>query len=226
MVLITYRPEYRGQLTNLPGMQSISLEPLSDSETLALLDELLGPDRSATAIRALISQRAAGNPFFAQEMVRELADRHVLDGEPGNYRCAVDVAEVTVPATLHATLAARIDRLPSRAKRTLNAAAVIGSRLDLRLLSSVLDNAEMAALMDADLVEPVIGSPTPEYAFRHPLIREVAYESQLKSDRAGLHRRLADVIEESDPAAADKNAALIAEHMEAAGDCQPPTHGT
>src|SRR6185312_1658550 len=144
--------------------------------------------------------------FFAQEMVRELADRHVLDGDLGHYRCTIDVVEVTVPATLQATLAARIDRLSSHAKRTLNAAAVIGSRLDLDLLSSVVANADMAPLMDADLVEAVTGSSSVEYAFRHPLIREVAYESQLKSDRAELHRQLAGAIEQRDPAGADKNA--------------------
>ena len=60
--------------------------------------------------------------------------------------------------------------------------------------------------------------PLPEYAFRHPLIRAVANESQLKSDRAQLHRRLASLIEDRDPASADANAALIAEHLEAAGD--------
>jgi adenylate cyclase len=187
MVLITYRPDYRGLLANFTGAQSIPLGPLGDSESQALLEELLGSDPSTTAVRTLILERAAGNPFFAQEMVRELADRHVLDGDLGHYRCTIDVVEVTVPATLQATLAARIDRLSSHAKRTLNAAAVIGSRLDLDLLSSVVANADMAPLMDADLVEAVTGSSSVEYAFRHPLIREVAYESQLKSDRAELH---------------------------------------
>ena len=61
-------------------------------------------------------------------------------------------------------------------------------------------------------------TPRAEYAFRHPLIRTVAYESQLKSDRAQLHRRLAAAIEHRDPASADENAALIAEHLEAADD--------
>jgi hypothetical protein len=61
-------------------------------------------------------------------------------------------------------------------------------------------------------------TPHAEYAFRHPLIRSVAYESQLKSDRAELHRRLAAAIEAREPESADQNAALIAEHLEAAGD--------
>ena len=73
-------------------------------------------------------------------------------------------------------------------------------------------------LVSAELIDQVRFTPRPEYAFRHPLIRTVAYESQLKSDRAQLHRRLAAAIEQRDPGSADENAALIAEHLEAAGD--------
>ena len=85
MVLITYRPEYRGALAKVPGAQTISLAPLSDSETAVLLDELLGTDSSVAGIKALVAERAAGNPFFAQEMVRELAERAVLEGRPRRF---------------------------------------------------------------------------------------------------------------------------------------------
>jgi adenylate cyclase len=122
-----------------------------------------------------------------------------------------------VPATLQATLAARIDRLSPGAKRTLNAAAVIGSRFDADLLAGVVESAQLAPLVEADLVDQVMVGPRAEYTFRHPLIRAVAYESQLKSDRAELHRRLAAVIEQRGPGSVDENAALIAEHLEAAG---------
>ena len=87
-VLITYRPEYRGTLAHVPGAQTISLAPLTDSDTTALLDELLGPDSSVAAVRSLIADRAAGNPFFAQEIVRELAERGVLHGDRGAYAVA------------------------------------------------------------------------------------------------------------------------------------------
>ncbi|OBK52411.1 adenylate/guanylate cyclase domain-containing protein [Mycobacterium sp. 1081908.1] len=217
-VLITYRPEYIGPLIDTPGAQSISLAPLTVAETGTLLGQLLGSHPSVAAVKELVSERAGGNPFFAQEMVRDLAERGVLDGDRGSYRSATDIAEVTVPATLHATLAARIDRLGARAKQTLNAAAVIGSRLDADLLSSVVDGPLVAPLIEADLMEQVAATPRIEYAFRHPLIRAVAYESQLKSDRAALHRRLAAAIGEHDPGSADENAALIAEHLDAAGE--------
>jgi class 3 adenylate cyclase len=217
MVLITYRPEYRGALAKVSHAQTISLAPLSDSETGALLDELLGTDPSVAGIKALVAERAGGNPFFAQEMVRELAERAVLEGDRGGFTCGTDPAEVTVPATLQATIAARIDRLDRDAKQTLNAAAVIGSHFTPELLAAVGNAPVLDALLDAALIDQVRFTPGAEYAFCHPLIRTVAYGSQLKSDRAQMHRRLAAAIEAGEPELADRNAALIAEHLEAAG---------
>ena len=115
MVLITYRPEYQGALPRVHGAQTIALAPLSDSDTAALLGELLGPDPSVAELSAIMADRAAGNPFFAEEMVRELAERGVLDGERGGYVCRADIAEVGVPATLQATIA-RAHR-PARRRR-------------------------------------------------------------------------------------------------------------
>ena len=129
-----------------------------------------------------------------------------------------EVAEVSVPATLQATIAARIDRLDPNAKRTLSAAAVVGSRFGVDLLTVLGIEQALDELVKAELIDQVRFTREPEYVFHHPLIRMVAYESQLKSDRAGLHRGLAAAIEAREPESADENAALIAEHLEAAGD--------
>ena len=216
LVLVTYRPEYHGALTRVAGAHTVALAPLSDSETAALVAHLLGPDPSVDALGQRVAERAAGNPFFTEELVRELAERGVLRGEPGAYMSAAEVSEVSVPATLQATIAARIDRLDPKAKRTLSAAAVIGSRFGLDLLTVLGVEPVIADLVAAQLIDQV--SRQPEYVFHHPLIRAVAYEAQLKSDRAELHRRLAAAIEAREPESADQNAALIAEHLEAAGD--------
>ncbi|HSS22907.1 MAG TPA: adenylate/guanylate cyclase domain-containing protein [Mycobacterium sp.] len=218
MVLITSRPEYQGALTRVHGAQTIALAPLGDSAIAALIGELLGSDPSVGELAAIIAERAAGNPFFAEEMVRELAQRGVLAGERGGYVRQVDVAEVSVPATVQAAIEARIDRLNTPAKRTLNAASVIGARFGAGLLAALGIDVVVDEPLGAELIDQVRFTPTAEYAFRHPLIRAVAYESQLKSDRAELHRRVAAAIESRDPAAAEENAALIAEHLEAAGD--------
>ena len=137
MVLITSRPEYEGALTRVHGAQTIALAPLADSDTAALLDELLGSDPSVGELAAIIADRAAGNPFFAEEMVRELVQRGVLAGERGDYVCRADVAELSVPATVQAAIEARIDRLNTPAKRTLNAASVIGARFEAELLAAL-----------------------------------------------------------------------------------------
>ena len=218
LVLLTYRPEYHGALAHAAGAQTITLTPLSDAETSRLVTELLGPDPSVRHMGALISGRAAGNPFFAEEITRDLAERGALVGDRGGYTCHVDLADVNVPATLQATIAARIDRLPPAAKHTLAAASVVGARFNPDLLASLGIDPVVDDLIAAELVDQVRFTPGAEYAFRHPLIRTVAYESQLKADRAQLHRHLAAAIEAQDPEAADPNAALIAEHLQAAGD--------
>ena len=130
LVLITSRPEYEGALKQVHGAQAIALGPLDDSDTATLLAGLLGSDLSVRALSAVIADRAAGNPFFAEEMVREFVQRGVLTGEPGRYVCRTNVAELSVPATVQAAIEARIDRLSAPARRTLYAASVIGARFE------------------------------------------------------------------------------------------------
>ena len=218
MVLITYRPDYRGALTTIAGAQTIALRPLNTAQATTLIGELLGTDSSVRGLTDVISERVAGNPFFAQEIVRDLAERGAIHGAQGSYRLDREIADISVPATLHAVIAARVDRLSLAAKRTLSAAAVIGSRFSPELIAALGTAPVLDELITGELVDQVGFTPRAEYAFRHPLIRSVAYESQLKSDRAELHRRLAAAIEGRDPEAADEHAALIAEHLKAAGD--------
>lgn len=218
LVLITYRPEYSGALNRVSGAQSIALAPLSKAETVAFVTALLGPDPSVTRLATVIVERAAGNPLFAEEIVRDLAEQGVLRGNRGGYVSTADVAEISMPATVQATIAARIDRLSPAAKRTLSAAAVIGSTFSRRLMETLGIEPVFDDLLSGQFVDRSTFTGDPSYVFHHPLIRTVAYESQLKSDRAELHRRVAAAIESRDPEAADENAALIAEHLEAAAD--------
>ena len=218
LVLVTYRTEYQGALSRTPGAQSIALAPLEESQTVALVGHLIGSHPSVAALSEQIVQRAAGNPFFAEQIVRDLADRGVLAGERGGYECPGEVVDVEVPVTIQAAIAARIDRLNDDAKRTLNAAAVVGLRFGEQLLRELRDKVVIDELVRNELIDQVRFTPVAEYAFRQPLIRSVAYRSQLKSDRAELHRRLAGAIEETAGESADENAALIGEHLQAAGD--------
>jgi adenylate cyclase len=122
---------------------------------------------------------------------------------------------------VQAVLAARIDRLTAEAKSILNAAAVIGSQFDvdtLRALRPEAESDQLAELVSAELIDQTEFIPRQRYCFRHPLVRTVAYESQLSATRAQAHSRLAAAIEARGPAATDENAALIASHREAAGE--------
>ena len=219
LVLVTYRPEYEGALTRVHGAQTIALAPLSDSETAALVSRAAraGP----LCWRRWARRSPRGPPVIRSSPRRSCANWPSVvccAGSAGAYMSTAEAAEVSVPATLQATIAARIDRLDPKAKRTLSAAAVIGSRFSLDLLTALGVEPVVDDLVAAELIDQVRFTRQPEYVFHHPLIRTVAYESQLKSDRAELHRRLAAAIEARDPASADENAALIAEHLEAAGD--------
>ena len=96
LVLITYRPEYRGALGRLPGAQVVALRPLSGAQASALTTELLGAHGSVTEVAAQVTARAAGNPFFAEEIVRDLAERGVLHGRRGEYQSHADATDVQV----------------------------------------------------------------------------------------------------------------------------------
>jgi class 3 adenylate cyclase len=218
LVMVTYRPEYHGALSRVAGGQTIALAPLSESDSKALIVEQLGNDPSVAALVETIADRAAGNPFFAQELMRDLVEQGALRGGRGSYIRNVEHGDVTIPSTLHAAIAARIDRVDPACKRTLNAAAVIGSRFDAGLLVALGIDPVVDELVAAELIDQVKFTQPAEYAFHHPLIRAVAYESQLKADRANLHRRLASSIAERNPESPDENAALIAEHLESAGE--------
>lgn len=213
LVVVTYRPEYAGALSRSPRSQTITLEPLADSDIGALTGGVLGSDPSVTSLIGVVAKRAGGNPFFAEEIIRDLTEQGVLTGERGNCVCTRPIADVTVPGTLQAVIASRIDRLAESSKRTLNAAAVIGSRFTPGQLSKLEVGTVLDELVAAELIDQIGFAADAEYEFRHPLVRAVAYESQLAADRAHWHRRVAETREQT-----DANAALIAEHLEAAGE--------
>ena len=128
--------------------------------------------------------------------MRDLAERGVLQANRAPTCAERDAADVQVPASLQAAIAARIDRLGPTAKRTLNARGGHRVAIRRRLARPSRRDVELAELVAADLIDQVRSRGPLEYAFRHPMIRTVAYESQLKADRAQLHRALAAAIEE------------------------------
>jgi adenylate cyclase len=221
-LLVVYRPQYSGILSRIPAAHLITLAPLDDSHSAELIKGLLGEDPSVLGLSTVIADRAAGIPFAAEEIVRDLAERGELEGDPGAYVCVREVRDIHVPASLQAIIGARIDRLSATAKHTLHAAAVIGAQFDSDLLGSVLDSTpdarDMAALIEAQLIEQVASMRNATYAFSHPLIQQVAYESQLKAGRSELHRRVALAMQRTHGGFTGREAAIVATQYEAAGD--------
>ncbi|HEY0225354.1 MAG TPA: adenylate/guanylate cyclase domain-containing protein, partial [Mycobacterium sp.] len=115
-LLIVYRPQYSGSLSRITGAHAVKLEPLCDSHIGELINALLGTDPSVAGLPAVITERAAGLPFAAEEIVRDLVERGELEGDLGAYVCVREVGDIHVPASLQTLIGARIDRLTPTAK--------------------------------------------------------------------------------------------------------------
>src|SRR5439155_9022572 len=174
----------------------LRLDPLSPENAHALLDRLLGRDEAAAALKAVLIERTGGNPFFLEESVRTLVETGVLVGDRGAYGLARLAEEIQVPATVHAVLAARIDRLPPEDKALLHTAAVIGKEVPFALLRVVADLPEeplstgLMRLQGNEFLYETKLAPELEYAFKHALTHEVAYAGLLQDRRRILHARI------------------------------------
>jgi class 3 adenylate cyclase/tetratricopeptide (TPR) repeat protein len=226
LLVVNFRPEYRADWMGRSYYRQLTLAPLGPEALAELLGSLLGTDPSLAGLPELIRTRTGGNPYFIEELVRSLVESGALEGAPGRYRCVRKLETLAIPASVQGVLAARIDRLAEREKRVLQAAAVIGREFDEKLLHRIVDlpEAELAdalrALVQAELLFETALYPDLEYAFKHPLTRDVAYESQLQARRAETHRALGHALIERHGARIDEAAALIAEHLEQGGEAR------
>jgi class 3 adenylate cyclase len=204
-------------------VHQMPLAPLSRSAAQALLAELLGDDESTGALLALVEEHTAGNPLFIEEVVQSLAACGNLAGRPGAYRLTAPLDTLAIPDTVQSLLAARIDRLGAEAKDLLATAAVIGKQFERALLLAVagLDERTLAgaiATLEAgELVHELPGATPARYAFRHPLMQEVAYHAQLADRRARVHGSVARALEQLRADQLGEHAELIAHHWDAAG---------
>jgi class 3 adenylate cyclase len=225
LVLVNYRPEYTPAWSEHPRWEAIELTPLRREDTRELLRDLAGEDPSLDGLDEPIHERTGGNPFFIEEIVRELAESGYLEGERGAYRLARPIEDAGVPVTVQAVLAARIDRLSHDAKQLLQVASVLGKEVSAEALG-------MAAGLGTDAIEPSLREliaggflyeaeiyPQRLLAFRHPLTREVAYGTQLAEQRAATHAAAARaLIELNPPDRHDELSALIADHLFQGGE--------
>jgi adenylate cyclase len=224
LLILTYRPEYSGESLRGSHCEQLALRPLPKSAAGELLGSLLGEDCSLDGLADLIAARAVGNPFFCEELVQALAESGHLAGERGAYRLSKTLGEIVLPATVQATLAARIDRLSEQERELLQMASVIGYEVSEPVLRGVsgLPDGELSdvlrSLVVGELLSERMSDAGVAYEFKHPLTQEVAYRSQLTERRQRLHREVAVAIEQLEPEKLDERAALLAHHWQAAGD--------
>jgi class 3 adenylate cyclase/tetratricopeptide (TPR) repeat protein len=224
MLLVNFRPDHHAQWMSRSYYRQIALSPLGAEASERLLAELLGDDPSLDGLAELITERSEGNPFFIEEIVQSQVEEGSLLGERGAYRLVSPLEQVSVPASVQAVLAARIDRLGEREKAVLGAAAVIGREFSQPILEQVaglvLDELEeaLAELVSAEFVYLQELTPEPIYAFKHALTQQVAYDSQLEERRRALHAKAAGAIASGNPERLEERAALVAGHWEAAGE--------
>ena len=200
LLLVNYRPEYRHNWAGKSYYTQFSLAPLGAENATEMLDALLGSEPALRPLKNLIAQKTEGNPFFIEEIVQALFDQGTLVRN-GAVKLTRSLAEIHIPPTVQGILASRIDRLAAEVKELLQTLAVIGKNLPLGLIKRVTAKGEdklERMLSDLQTSEFIYEQPAlsePEYAFKHALTQEVAYNSLLIERRKILHERTANQIE-------------------------------
>jgi class 3 adenylate cyclase len=223
LLVVSFRPGFAASFMQRSHYRQIVMPPLASDQAQKLLLEHFGEDPSLALLSRNIIERAQGNPFFLEELVNTIAERGDFEGERGAYRLKGGIDTIPLPTTVQTVVAARIDHLEETAKQVLETASVIGRVVSLSILRLVtaLPHDELSeailSLRQAELLYDLPPYDQGLLAFRHPLLQEVAYETQLRSRRAELHAAAAKAIESLDWGKLDEFAGLLAFHYEAAG---------
>jgi class 3 adenylate cyclase/tetratricopeptide (TPR) repeat protein len=218
LCLVSSRPQFEPGWGTKSYYAEISLDPLAPELAQSLVDALLGAAPGLGPLKAQMIERTEGNPFFLEESVWHLVETGALVGQRGAYHLTRPVREAQVPVTVHAVLAARIDRLPMQERRLLQAAAVIGKDIPHPLLAAISDLAEdqlrqsIRSLQSAELLYEVTLFPAPRYTFKHALTLEVAAASLLRERRRALDARIVEALEALVPERAADQTDRLAHH--------------
>ncbi len=210
----------------------IALQPLNPDDSGRLVDHLLDVNELPGALRRRILAHAEGNPFFVEEMVRELIERGVIRraADSTAWVATGETADlVEIPDNLQALLSARIDRLGDDARRVLQLAALIGRSFYYRVLKLIVEvgarggeaidlDAELARLQQAEFIQVASEHPEREYIFRHVLTQEAAYQTILLRQRRRYHALVGEAMEILFPDQIDEHAARLSHHFQEAGE--------
>jgi class 3 adenylate cyclase/predicted ATPase len=200
----------------------IELRPLDASATRSLLNNLFRQGDIPHATRHLIEQKAQGNPFFVEEVVRSLVDEGAVEIHDGRFRATERIHEVAIPGTIQEVVMARVDALPLRKRQLLQTASVVGLSFHVDVVRAVVGESDVSepirALEEAEFLVPSDRLPGEEFAFKHPLLQEVIYDGLLHARRQDLHERVAEAIERQMPPDVPGYEGMLALHFGKGGE--------
>ncbi len=217
LMLAAYRPEGSPAWASGPHYERLGLETLGFDTSVRLVRNIVGGVPLDSDLERRIVDRTGGNPFFVEEVVRELIERKELVLSGNRYAPIGSVDDLVIPNTIQGVLAARMDRLSEDLKRTMQVASVIGRDFAFRLLGSIMTlgddlRTHLTNLVALQVLYEKSLYPELEYIFKHALTQEVAYESLLKKRRQEIHERVAQTIEEIYPERLEEHYEILAHH--------------
>ena len=223
LLIMTFRPEFQAPWVGQPHVTALTLNRLAQRDIAAMIDRVAGNNLSAN-IRHEILERTDGIPLFVEEITKAVLEAE-SEGEALRTVASVPSAAVQVPASLHASLMARLDRL-GPAKEVAQIGAAIGREFSHALLAGVArkSDAELNAALDRLIQSGLLFRqgvpPHASYLFKHALVQDAAYGTLLREPRRALHALVVQTLEESFPDIADSQPQLLARHCTEAGQIE------
>ena len=222
LLIVTFRPEFEPPWIGQPHVTALTINRLTERDVSAMIDRVVGNKRLPAGIRQDIIERTDGIPLFVEEMTKAVLEAET-DGAADRVAAAVPSPALAVPAILHASLMARLDRLGGPTKELAQVAAAIGREFAHALLATVLPKPEgelgpaLDRLMAAGLLFRRGVPPHATYLFKHVLVRDAAYGSLLRNQRQQLHALIAAAVETQFPEIVATQPEWLAQHCDKAG---------
>jgi class 3 adenylate cyclase len=216
LFIVTFRPEFSAPWAGRSHVMSLALNRLGEREAAAIITRLVGNKELPADVTAEIVERTDGIPLFVEEMTKAVLEAG-SEGEARQTAAAMPSPALAVPATLHASLMARLDRL-GPAKEVAQIGAVIGREFSHALLAAVARKPEVKLqsaldrLMSAGLLFRQGVPPHATYLFKHALVQDAAYGTLLREPRRALHARIAETLESQFAEIAENQPELLARH--------------
>ena len=221
LLIVTFRPEFASPWVGQPHVTTLSIDRLAHDDVSAMIDRVAGSQVLPANVRQDILERADGIPLFVEEMTKAVLE---AESEVEARRTAVRAPSpaLAVPASLHASLMSRLDRL-GPAKEVAQIGSAIGREFSHNLIASVTrkPEAELVSAIDRLLTAGLLFRqglpPDTTYLFNHALVQDAAYSTLLREPRRALHARIAETFEQQFPYVAESQPELLARHCTEAG---------